>query len=351
MPKYDALSLFSGGLDSLLAAKLLQRQGLNVLGLHFTSPFFGCPDNLPHWREVYGLDIEPVDVGQPFVDMLLRGPGYGLGKRLNPCVDCKILMLRHAKELMPRYSAKILATGEVIGQRPMSQRHDALNAISREAGVRDVLLRPLCARNLDPTPVEQAGLVDRDQLLNLGGRGRKGQLALAEELGITEVPTPAGGCRLTEKENCRRYHPLLARHPAPTADDLHLANVGRQYWAGNKWLTIGRNKADNERLLQLARPGDTTITLVGFPSPWALLRPLPGTPLEPSDADDAASLLASFSPKAAKAAQAGEEVRARLETGGQQTEIPVTPARQTPLGWRSPTWEETLEWKKEAYPG
>ncbi|MDR2160805.1 MAG: tRNA(5-methylaminomethyl-2-thiouridylate) methyltransferase, partial [Desulfovibrio sp.] len=201
--RYDVVSLFSGGLDSLLASRLIQAQGKKVLCLHFVTPFFGKPHLVDSWRDAYGLTVLPVDVGREFVDLLVRRPQHGFGKVLNPCVDCKILLLRRAREMMEMFGAKAIITGEVLGQRPMSQRRDSLNLIRREAGVRDLLLRPLCALRLEPTPAEISGFINRSALLGFSGRGRKNQMALAGEFGIAEIPSPAGGCRLTERESAR----------------------------------------------------------------------------------------------------------------------------------------------------
>ena len=137
-------------------------QGLTVLGLHFVTPFFGKPELIPFWKEHYGLDAVAVDIQQKYVDMMLDGPSQGFGKWLNPCIDCKITMLSHAVSLLPKYGARFLISGEVVGQRPMSQRADALNLITKRAHVRDVLLRPLSAKGLKPTPMEESGLVDRE---------------------------------------------------------------------------------------------------------------------------------------------------------------------------------------------
>lgn len=134
---YDVIALFSGGLDSILAVKVLEAQGLRVKTLHFFTPFFGKPQARKYWEKLYDLDLTAIDVGDEFVEMMKAGPDSGFGKVLNPCVDCKILLLRRAKELLSRFGATFLATGEVLGQRPMSQRLDTLNRISREAEVRD----------------------------------------------------------------------------------------------------------------------------------------------------------------------------------------------------------------------
>ncbi|MFP4397392.1 MAG: tRNA(5-methylaminomethyl-2-thiouridylate) methyltransferase, partial [Desulfonatronovibrio sp.] len=215
--KYHGLALFSGGLDSILAVKMIQNQGLEVLGLHFISPFFGQPELIPEWEKNYGLPIMPVDISQDFVKMLLSGPSHGLGKIMNPCLDCKILMLKKARQLLQDFQAGFIISGEVSGQRPMSQRRDALNIIIRDAEVKRFLIRPLSAKLLPPTEAEETGLVNRSRLGSISGRGRKKQLEMAAKMNIHPLPTPAGGCLLTEMESSRRYLPLLRffQNPAP----------------------------------------------------------------------------------------------------------------------------------------
>lgn len=319
----SVVALFSGGLDSILAARLVMEQGLRVRCLHFVTPFFGKPHLLEHWQDVYGLEIEALDIGQDYVDMLRQRPQHGFGKVMNPCVDCKVLMMRHARLRMEALGAQCIVSGEVLGQRPMSQRRDTLNVIRRDGGVREVLLRPLCAQHLDPTEAELSGLVDRSRLLGIFGRGRKDQMELAARMGITEIPTPAGGCKLAEKENARRYWPVLTRLPVPTPADFQLSNVGRQGWSDHLWMSSGRNEADNDALFQLARPGDVFMKVRDFPGPLALIRPLPEGPCmeaegpcmeaEGPDMDaewhDAAALLAACAPKAVRQ---GGEVAVRL---------------------------------------
>ena len=167
----DVIVLFSGGLDSILAAKLLEDQGLKVRCLHCVSPFFGDEAALPRWRRLHNLDIASLDVSEDFAALLRRRPVHGFGKVMNPCVDCKILLLRHARLYMEAVGARLLASGEVLGQRPMSQRRDTLHVIPRDADVTGLLLRPLCARLLAPIPAEENGLVDRTRLLSISGRG------------------------------------------------------------------------------------------------------------------------------------------------------------------------------------
>lgn len=334
-----AFALFSGGLDSILAARLIMEQGLVVRCLHFVTPFFGKPRSIPYWEKVYGLEIEAVDVGEDFVRMLRERPAHGFGKVMNPCVDCKILMMRKAREIMKERGASFLISGEVLGQRPMSQRRDTLNVIRRDAEVRDVLLRPLSAQHLDPTEAERSGLVDRSKLLGFFGRGRKDQMALAERMGLTEIPTPAGGCRLAEKENARRYWPVLTLLDEPTAADFELSNIGRQYWAGRHWLSMGRNEADNAALERLVRPGDAILRVRDFPSPFALARQI--TPWDTETLRDAASLVASYSPKGVRAAESsGGTVAVRVQINGESTFIDVIPRRTPALPWGEPEFTE-----------
>jgi hypothetical protein len=322
----DVIVLFSGGLDSLLAAKLLQRQGLSVKCWHAFSPFFGKPRARGFWRETYGLDVHTEDVGEDFAAMLCQGPSHGFGKVLNPCVDCKIHLLRRARMYMHSVGARALASGEVPGQRPMSQRRDAMRVIAREAGVTDILVRPLGAGLLEPTLPEREGLIDRSRLASISGRARTGQIALAARFGITEIPTPAGGCRLTDRESARRYWPLLTRLAAPTSADFALANLGRQFWTRDRetsfWLCVGRNKEDNERLAQAAEAGDALLSLRDMPGPTALAR---GGVLWPSSTMlRAAKLTAACSPTAVAA---GGAAAGCVKTGGEEQILAAKPER------------------------
>jgi hypothetical protein len=366
MKQYGALAMFSGGLDSILAARTVMAQGIDVLCLHFTSPFFGHPDKIEAWEREYGLTIKAVDIGREYVDMMLAGPPHGVGKGLNPCVDCKILMLGRCRELLEVYGATFIITGEVKGQRPMSQRRDALDVISRDARVRDVLLRPLCARTMNPTPMEESGLVDRERLHNFGGRSRRPQMGLARALGISKIPQPAGGCKLTEFESAKRYMPLFLHAKPPRAEDFHLANVGRQFWSGGRWLAMGRDKAGNQMIAALAEPGDVLLAVRDYPGPLGLIRELPDAPWREEDLLDAAALLASYSPKAvalgreigvtiARAANPDDASarEARLGTFGIEAdmirEAAVTPRREPAAGLCDVSWEEYVPIKRRLF--
>lgn len=357
----NVLALFSGGLDSILSAKMMEKQGANVLCLHFVTPFFGTPEKADWWNKVYGLKVLPIDVGGDFVEMLANGPQNGFGKHLNPCIDCKILLLRKAKEMLDILNADFLVTGEVVGQRPMSQRSDAMRRIEKSAGVEGLLLRPLCAQKLPETRVESLGLVDRSKLGGIHGRGRKDQLALAKEYGLTELPTPAGGCLLAEKESAKRYFPVLKFFglappfaAGPWENDFHLANTGRQYWHNHFWLVVGRCEEDNLRLNELAREEDFVFKAAEVPGPTAILRCFRSlnyekachAPEQKKILHDALSFTAWLTPKARKFAKVSMQV---IYKGLSEEKIfaEVTPSANSLFS--GPTWEAASVEKLEIW--
>ena len=342
--RYDALALFSGGLDSILACKVIQDQGLKVLGLHFITPFFGNPEKIKEWQELYGVEILPVDISREYIKMMLDVPAHGMGKLVNPCVDCKIMMLRHARSMMEEFGATFLISGEVLGQRPMSQRQESLNSIRKDADVKDVLLRPLCAKTQLITPCEESGLVDRKKLPHISGRGRKEQLSMAKAYGFKVIPTPAGGCKLTEHENAARFLPLLRNLKEPDVNFFKLATVGRQYWAGNKLLVIGRNQADNENIEKIFRDGDYIFEIKDFPGPFSLARSLYSENWNEQEIMDGAAMTASFSPKARNS---GAEVVVNVTGPNGKREVCVLPSRETQTGFVGPNLDGLKEWKIE----
>ncbi len=283
MNEVTALALFSGGLDSILACRIIAAQGIRVRALKFITPFFDhqlLERELAYRNEVrekYGLEVELVDLSEGYME-LLRNPAHGFGKHFNPCIDCKILMLQRARELMADSGASFLISGEVLGQRPMSQRRDTLRIIERDSGCDDILLRPLSAKLLKPTRPEREGLVDRDRLYGCAGRGRKLQISLAAEFGITDYPSPAGGCVLTDPNLAARierfYNGLFQ---AGTADfrvsDIRLLLLGRQFrLPGDNWFVLGRNQKENRLLAGLREPGDRMFRMVDRPGPTGLFR-------------------------------------------------------------------------------
>lgn len=330
---YDGLALFSGGLDSILAARLLMEQGKKILCLHFTSPFFGDEKAVPVWEKKYGLEIIAVDIAEEYCHMLCHNPANGFGSALNPCVDCKILMMKKAKTLMAQFGAKFLVSGEVLGQRPMSQRRDTLHLIRRDADVKDILLRPLSAKCMEPTPFELSGEVDREKLLGIYGRGRKEQLVLAKKFNIEDIPTAAGGCKLTEKENARRYYEVMQKLPNSAANDFFLANHGRQLWGSqpeNKdiWVSIGRKQADNEQMQHYKKPSDYVLRIEHFPSPYCIVRQTQHMPVPAEELQIIGSILASYSNKAcAFFSESKERVSIKIEHENTIERILVEPMR------------------------
>ncbi len=278
-----ALSLFSGGLDSILATRLVMSQGVDVAAIQFVTPFFNYHilDDIDGHREKvrrkYGINVRVVDISIGYLE-LLRNPVHGFGKNFNPCIDCKIYMLSRAKEMMAEQGAKFLVTGEVLGQRPMSQRRDTLNVIERDSGSRSLLLRPLSAKLMVETEAEREGWVDRDQLLNFSGRGRSNQIGLAKKYGITDFPAPAGGCILADPILSRRVRQLylensILRPAEITTTDVRLLLVGRQFiFPGGGWLILGRDEPDNDKLEALVGIDDALLWMEERPGPAALLR-------------------------------------------------------------------------------
>lgn len=283
MSKIKALSLFSGGLDSILAARVVMAQGIEVVAVKFVTPFFNDEilDDVDGYvakiKEKFGITVLVEDISLPYMEML-REPKYGFGKNFNPCVDCKIFMVSRAKEMMAEQGASFIITGEVLGQRPMSQRRDTLNVISRDSDSRSILLRPLSAKLMTPTLPEEEGWVDREQLLNFSGRGRTRQMELADQFGITEYPAPAGGCILADPILSRRIanfysDDFVIKSGDMTVTDIRLLLVGRQFLLpGGGWLILGRDKRDNSRLHTLIEEGDAVFTMKTRPGPMALLR-------------------------------------------------------------------------------
>ena len=272
-----AIGCISGGLDSTLATALIQRQGIEVVALHVLHLWHPLPANpkekprAVRAAESMGARVVTIDAAEADLEMV-RHPEHGLGKRMNPCIDCRIWVLRRARELMDAEGAAFVFTGEVVGQRPMSQNRPAMNLIERETGLEDLLLRPLSAKCLPPTRPEREGLVDRSKLLDIAGRSRKVQIALAAELGITDYPSPAGGCLVTDPGFAFRLRELLNHGPATVAD-VELLKVGRHFrLADGTRIVIGRHEQDNLLLDRLFQAGDVRIEAAEIPGPTTLLR-------------------------------------------------------------------------------
>uniref|UniRef100_A0A7V4G725 DUF814 domain-containing protein n=1 Tax=Desulfobacca acetoxidans TaxID=60893 RepID=A0A7V4G725_9BACT len=313
-----ALGLFSGGLDSMLAAAVLREQGIEVAGLTFITPFFGA-ERARESAAHLGLPLLEEDITELYLPLLLDPP-HGFGSRHNPCIDCHILMLRQAGARLEREGFDFLFTGEVVGQRPMSQHRGALNLIARESGFGDLILRPLSARLLKPTLPEREGWVDRERLLDISGRGRKRQMALAESLGISRYPSPAGGCLLTDPGYAARLKELLAHNPRPGRRDLELLKWGRHFRLpdGSK-AVVGRTHRENEALRLLLSPGDLVCKVRGYPGPLVVV---PGGTRQ-NGLEAAALLTVSYSD-----APPGLEVEVTVQPqeGGEPQLLRATPA-------------------------
>jgi tRNA U34 2-thiouridine synthase MnmA/TrmU len=283
MSRVRAISLFSGGLDSICATRVVMAQGVEVLAVKFVSPFFGYDilRDIDGYRseieEKYGISASVYDISDEYLQML-RNPAHGFGKYFNPCIDCKIFMLERAKTMLDELDASFLITGEVLGQRPMSQRRDTLNVIERDSATRSKLLRPLSAKLMNPTEAELRGWVDREKLLDFSGRGRSRQIALAKSFGITDFPAPAGGCILADPILSTRIARVYKNDFVVTQQNMNVADIllmliGRQFLLPHRgWLVLGRDEKENDRLEELQEQGDIKLFIEERPGPVALLR-------------------------------------------------------------------------------
>ncbi len=265
-----ALGLISGGLDSSLALMTLKRQGIDVTGIAFVTPFFGA-DKAIKSAELIGFPLIVEDISSVHLEMV-KNPTYGHGRNMNPCIDCHAMMFELAGKRMAEDGFDFLFSGEVLGQRPMSQNRNALRSVAKLCGIGDKILRPLSAKLLPITPMEESGLVDRDQLLDIQGRSRKRQQALAKEWGLTEYPPSAGGCLLTEEGFSNQLRDLLTHDPLADPADVELLKAGRQFrLTQHSKLVVGRNQADNEQIKALAKPQHIMMRCQNFSGPLALL--------------------------------------------------------------------------------
>ncbi|MFW2365744.1 MAG: thiamine biosynthesis protein [Desulforhopalus sp.] len=283
MKRIKALSLFSGGLDSILATRLIMEQGIEVEAVQFVTPFFNyailanIQAHKDRIRAMYGINVLVEDISTGYLQ-LLHNPVHGFGKNFNPCIDCKIMMLTRAKAMLEERGGSFLITGEVLGQRPMSQRRDTLNVIERDSGTRSILLRPLSAQLMMETEPEKKGWVDRSKLLRMSGRGRSAQIALAAQYNISDFPAPAGGCILADPILSRRINNLYSREPMLksadiTVEDINMLLMGRQLiLPGGGWLILGRDEKDNDKLAKLAQPEDAVLLMEEWPGPTAVLK-------------------------------------------------------------------------------
>ena len=316
-----AVGLFSGGLDSLLAAKLLKDQGIEVTGVVFQSPFFG-PERALAAADQIGLPLEVRDVTDLILP-LVEDPPHGHGKNLNPCIDCHAMMFHEAGRVMEGRGASFLFSGEVLGQRPFSQNYKALLLVARLSGYEGWILRPLSAKLLPRTRPEAEGLVDREELLDIQGRSRSRQMALAYEWGIREYPSPAGGCSLTDPGFAGRLRDLLEHEGALEPRQIELVKLGRHFRLGEHVkVIVGRKHAENVALDALRSTADTRLEVSGVPGPVVLVVGSAGD----GDVEMAARLAVRYSD-----APVDEEASVVVDRAGEATTLKTSAARDEDL--------------------
>jgi tRNA-uridine 2-sulfurtransferase len=273
------VALYSGGLDSTLAILTVLKQGIEVRAVTFLNHFgcgieekSSCSKDPFSAAEKFGFDVRLSHLSGKFIE-IVKHPKFGHGRNMNPCMDCRILMLKEIKEYMNMTGAEFVITGEVLGQRPMSQRRDALDIIDRESGLKGHVLRPLSAKLLKPTVAEERGLINRELLYAFSGRSRKPQMSLAKEFGLTDYPAPAGGCLLTEPNYSHRLKELLGHDQDPCVEDLSLLKLGRHFRLSSRCkVIVGRDEAENRSLLSMSGNKWPYMTAENCGSPVTVIR-------------------------------------------------------------------------------
>jgi tRNA-uridine 2-sulfurtransferase len=272
-----AVALFSGGLDSILAIKIMLEQGIEIMALHFSSAFCDSKSKSGQKYLVKSTDylkvpVKIMDITEEFMD-IIKNPRYGRGSNMNPCIDCRIFTFKKAKAYMEDIGASFIVTGEVVGERPMSQTKRAISLIEKKSGLDGLIVRPLSAKMLKPSLPEVSGVVMREKLFDIQGRRRDIQIALAEKFGIKEYPNPAGGCLLTDKRFSDKLKDLLSRGRYNDPEDIEILKTGRHFKiSDHARLIVGRDEKENNALIGFARPGDHVFDVIDIPSPIALAR-------------------------------------------------------------------------------
>ncbi|MHA2182325.1 MAG: hypothetical protein ACXAAH_12980 [Promethearchaeota archaeon] len=272
------LGLVSGGLDSLTACLLLKQQGIEIVGLNFKSPFCLCDKVLSHsecglnlFHERLGIKVHSISKGDDYLE-IVRNPKYGHGKNLNPCIDCRIYILKKAIEFNKRINADFIFTGEVLNQRPKSQHMKALKIVEKKAGLEKKLLRPLSALQLEPTIYEEQGLIDRAKLFGIRGRSRKIQLDFARKHGLLDQYFACGGCLLTDQNFSNRMRDYLRFNDSPKMEDISFLKEGRHFRFYNTKIIVGRNEVDNNILLRLKKQEDLIMEVEDIPGPITIIQ-------------------------------------------------------------------------------
>ncbi len=268
-----ALGLLSGGLDSTLAVKLILERDIEVEAINFVTPFCLCRKGgcgASEAAKTFNIPLKMVNAGTDYL-RVVRNPKFGYGKNLNPCVDCRIFMLKKAKKYARQIGAKFIFTGEVLGQRPMSQHRAALDLIEREVGLQGKILRPLSGKLLPKTEAEQQGFVDPQALRDISGRSRKRQIEMTREFNIANYPCSAGGCLLTDKEFANKLRDLFQHKKRVTIKEVNLLKVGRHFRFGDNKIVVGRNEGENKVLLQTKPKADFYFEVPKCGSPITIL--------------------------------------------------------------------------------
>ncbi|MFC1454871.1 NFACT RNA binding domain-containing protein [Candidatus Undinarchaeota archaeon] len=266
-----AIGLVSGGLDSTLAVKLVQAQGIEVVGVNFITPFTSSPETAERISKELGIEVRAMYADEDYVE-LLKKPAHGFGKNMNPCIDCRAYYLKKAKKIADAIEADFIFTGEVLGQRPMSQQRGSMNAVEKTTGLEGKIVRPMCAKLLPESEAEKKGLIDREKLLDIEGRTRRRQLELVEKMGIEKYETPAGGCLLTEVVISKRLRDLLRHKPDVKLNEMWILKFGRHFRVGENKIIVGRNKEDNEKLMEFKLDEDYWLEVQEVGSPIVILQ-------------------------------------------------------------------------------
>jgi tRNA U34 2-thiouridine synthase MnmA/TrmU len=320
-----AVALYSGGLDSTLAILVMLKQGIDVTAITFLNHFgcdisdkSSCSKDPFAASEKFGFQVKLSHLSDKFLE-IVKKPKYGHGKNMNPCVDCRILMLKEAREFMNLIGADFLITGEVLGQRPMSQRRDCFPRIDKASDSKGLVVRPLSGKLLPVTIPEERGFIKRELMYDFSGRTRKPQIALAEELGLTEYPAPAGGCLLTDPIYSFRLRDLLTHNNDPEYKDINFLRVGRHFrFSPECKIIVGRNKDENQVIISLAGKDDYHLHVEGFGSPVTVILG--------SETDEAISIAASLCARYSDAKRL-PEVDVAVLKDNQKYYLKVLPAR------------------------